>query len=60
MERKSNRIVILGGGFAGIYTAMPSIGLEAKFQIGDQVLLSSNSSTSKYSVVFEDDGTVRV
>ena len=22
MERKSNRIVILGGGFAGIYTAM--------------------------------------
>jgi hypothetical protein len=37
---------------------MPSIGLKEEIRIGDEVVLSSNSSTSKYGVVFEDEGTV--
>ena len=37
---------------------MPSIGLEEEIQIGNEVVLSSDASTSKYGVVFEDDGTV--
>jgi hypothetical protein len=37
---------------------MASINLEEEIRIGDEVVLSSNSSTSKYGVVFEDDGTV--
>ena len=37
---------------------MPSIGLEEEIRIGDEVVLSTNSTTSKYGVVFEDDGTV--
>jgi hypothetical protein len=37
---------------------MPSIGLEEQIRVGDEVVLSSNSSTSNYGVVFEDDGTV--
>lgn len=37
---------------------MPSIGLEKEIQIGNEVVLSSDSPISKYGVVFEDDGTV--
>ncbi len=37
---------------------MPSVDLEEEFQIGNEVVLSSNSSTADYGVVFEDDGTV--
>jgi hypothetical protein len=32
--------------------------VEEEIRIGDEVVLSSNSSTSKYGVVFEDDGAV--
>jgi hypothetical protein len=32
--------------------------LEQEIRIGEEVVLSSNSSTSKYGVVFEDDRTV--
>ncbi len=38
--------------------AMPSIGLEEEIQVGDEVVLSSGSSSSNYGVVFEDDGKV--
>ena len=37
---------------------MPSIGLEEEIQVGNEVVLSSDSATAKYGVVFEDDGTV--
>ena len=37
---------------------MPSIGLKEEIRIGNEVVLSNNSPTSKYGVVFEDDGTV--
>ncbi|HEU4932647.1 MAG TPA: DUF2251 domain-containing protein [Pyrinomonadaceae bacterium] len=37
---------------------MPSIGLEEEIQVGDEVVLSSDSSNSRYGVVFEDEGTV--
>lgn len=37
---------------------MPSIRLEEEIQVGNEVVLSSDSPTANYGVVFEDDGTV--
>lgn len=37
---------------------MPSIGLEETIQVGNEVVLSSDSSNTDYGVVFDDDGTV--
>ena len=37
---------------------MSSIGLEEEIQVGNEVVLSSDSPTAGYGVVFEDEGTV--
>jgi hypothetical protein len=36
---------------------MASIGIEEEIRIGEEVVLESNSSSSEYGVVFEDEGT---
>ena len=37
---------------------MPSIGLEEEIQVGNEIVLPSDSPAAKYGVVFDDDGTV--
>lgn len=37
---------------------MSTIGLEEQIQVGREVVLSCDSPTANYGVVFEDDGTV--